>query len=266
MNQSALFVGAGNMGGAIIKGYLSSGGDAEDVSVVDPYVSDNIRKALNGVQFYSDFDSLPDDTGYDAVVLATKPQIFQSVSPGIAATMAPDGVVISIMAGISTEAIATSIGGDVPVVRCMPNIAASKGVSANVAFTCDYSKKTAFERLFQGSGAVRWVSEEDDLHLTTAISGSGPAYFFAFVEALAASGAKSGLDPQMSMELAIDTMIGASELLKSGRNPAELRESVTSKGGTTAAALATFVQDGNLQEVVDDAVSAAIARSKELGS
>lgn len=266
MNQTTLFVGAGNMGRAIIKGYLSAGGKTTDISIVDPFIPDSTKQELTGAHFFSDFESLDPGACFDMVVLATKPQIFHSVSQDIARVTAGNGTITSIMAGISSETISAAIGGNHSVVRCMPNMAASKGYSANVAFTADETKKQGFERLFGGSGTVRWVVDEDQIHLTTAISGSGPAYFFAFVEALAASGATSGLDPQLAMDLAIDTLIGASELLKSDRDPETLRKSVTSKGGTTAAALEAFGLNGNLQAVVDDAVSAAIVRSKELGN
>ncbi len=267
MNQTTLFVGAGNMGRAIIKGYLSAGGKATDISIVDPFISDSTKQELAGAHFFADFDSLGPDARFGAVVLATKPQIFHSVSQDIARVTVENGTIISIMAGIGSETIAEAVGGGhFSVVRCMPNMAASKGYSANVAFTADETKKQGFERLFGGSGTVRWVDDEEQIHLTTAISGSGPAYFFAFVEALAASGAATGLDPQLAMDLAIDTLIGAGELLKSDRDPETLRKSVTSKGGTTAAALDAFGLNGNLQAVVDDATAAAIARSKELGN
>ncbi|UWR51974.1 pyrroline-5-carboxylate reductase [Phaeobacter inhibens] len=266
MNPTTLFIGAGNMGSAIIKGYLSAGGKAGDISIVDPFAQDSTKQALAGAHFYSDFESLDPALRFDMVVLATKPQVFLSVSQDIERVTAANGTIVSIMAGIGSETISTAVGGNLSVVRCMPNMAASKGYSANVAFTKDETKKQGFERLFGGSGTVRWVDNEDQIHFTTAVSGSGPAYFFAFVEALAASGTNAGLDSRLAMDLAIDTLIGASELLKSNRDPETLRKSVTSKGGTTAAALEAFAHNNNLQAVVDDATSAAILRSRELGN
>jgi len=266
MGQKTLFIGAGNMGRAIIKGYLSAGGDALSITIVDPTVSELVQQELPGVGIYPTIEGLPSGVEFDFVVLAVKPQVFQSISLGISKIVSKNSTIISIMAGVDSTTIQTAILDKISVIRCMPNMAASVGYSANVAYTTDGTKRAAFEHLFGGAGPVTWVQEEAQIHLTTAVSGSGPAYFFAFTEALAAAGAREGLDAQLALDLAIDTLIGAGELLKQTRDPCSLRQSVTSKGGTTAAALDAFAFNGNLNAIVDDAVSAAVARSKELAA
>lgn len=170
------------------------------------------------------------------------------------------------MAGVAAEHIRVSSGRSCAVVRCMPNLAAAIGKSANVAFTKSIEHKKEFEALFSGSGQVHWIDEEDKIHITTAISGSGPAYFFAFVEALAFAGKRAGLDEKFAMDLSIETMIGSAGLLAEYRSAESLRVSVSSKGGTTAAALAAFADNNALNLVVDGAVQAAIARSYALSS
>ncbi|KIC31189.1 pyrroline-5-carboxylate reductase [Leisingera sp. ANG-S5] len=263
-SKTTLFIGAGNMAQAILTGYKASGGDMAQVSVLDPFADVELAVGLNLRGLYRRIDEIEPGTLFDVVVLAVKPQIFETFGTDWASALAESGTVISIMAGISSARIAAGAGKPCSVVRCMPNMAAAVGRSVNVAYTADSNRKKTFELLFSGSGAIQWIGDEDHIHLTTAISGSGPAYFFAFVEALAQAGAKAGLPEPLSFDLSIDTMIGAAELLKTKRAPADLRQSVTSKGGTTAAALDAFGLHDNLKAIVEDAVAAAVARSRDL--
>ena len=262
-NQT-LFIGGGNMGRAILRGYKTNGGDMSGISIIDPFMEVQDAKDLGVATLYRAYGDIPGDLKFSTVVLATKPQVFEEASRPVANVLSEDALVVSIMAGVTSARITQNIGRHVPVVRCMPNMAAAVQKSVNVAFATDEAGKGTFEALFSGSGPVRWVGNEDDIHATTAISGSGPAYFFAFVEALGQAGEVAGLDPHFSLDLAIDTMIGAAELLKQDRSPSKLRESVTSKGGTTAAALDQFALHNNLNASVMDAVMAAQSRSKEL--
>jgi pyrroline-5-carboxylate reductase len=135
---------------------------------------------------------------------------------------------------------------------------------AYIAKNSNQSHKERFENIFSSSGPIRWVNNEDLIHKTTALSGSGPAYFFLFIEALAKAGQNAGLSEEQAMDLSIDTLIGASALIEQDRSPEKLRESVTSKGGTTAAALSVFMSDNNLDDLVSEALIAAEKRSREL--
>lgn len=253
------------MGRAILKGFCSSGGNTRDVSVVDPFMETDAVADLRLGSHYRWLNEIPEAAEFEIIVLAVKPQVFETFDAAWANKLAQDGMVISIMAGVGSDRIQANAGRDCDVVRCMPNMAAAVGRSVNVAFATNPDRKSDFQVLFSGSGPVRWVDAETDLHLTTGISGSGPAYFFAFVEALAVAGEKAGLTPDLALDLSIDTMIGAGELLKVNRNPTDIRQSVTSKGGTTAAALHVFGSQDKLNAVVVDAVNAAVARSKVLG-
>lgn len=264
IEKTTLFIGCGNMGLAIVKGFRKSGGNMNNVSVVDPFLETESAVELGFGGLYRRLADVPQDQMFDRVVLAVKPQIFETLDAQWIDHLAHDGMVISIMAGVESKRLGNGLSTAQSVVRCMPNMAAAVGYSVNVVYISDQSRKPDFESLFRGSGPVQWVASEDEIHMTTAISGSGPAYFFAFVEALAQAGEKAGLETGFSLNLAMDTMIGAAELLKSNRDPASLRESVTSKGGTTAAALEALGHHDNLNAVVADGVSAAITRSREL--
>ncbi len=262
--HQTLFIGGGNMGRAILRGYKTDGGDMTGISIIDPFMNEEDGAELGIDKLYRAYDEIPGDLKFATIVLATKPQVFEEASRPVADVLSEDALIISIMAGVTSARITQNIGRDVPVVRCMPNMAAAVQKSVNVAYATDDASKGKFDALFSGSGPVCWVDNEDDIHATTAVSGSGPAYFFAFVEAMGQAGEVAGLDPQFSLDLAIDTMIGAAELLKQDRAPTKLRESVTSKGGTTAAALDQFALHNNLNAIVMDAVMAAQSRSKEL--
>ncbi len=261
---TTLFIGGGNMGTAILTGFSDSGGEMDSVCVVDPFMEVDAGGRLGLRGLYRRMDEIPEGVEFDIIVLAIKPQIFDTFDAAWAHRLAKDGMVISIMAGVGSDRIKISAGRDCDVIRCMPNMAAAVGRSVNVAFATNPPRKRDFQMLFSGSGPVKWINAEEDIHLTTAVSGSGPAYFFAFVEALAFAGEKAGLDGRFSLDLAIDTMIGAAELLKENRTPAGLRESVTSKGGTTAAALNALAKNDALQTAVENAVRAAKERSRAL--
>ena len=252
------------MGSAILKGYKVGGGHMSYISILDPYMKPEVAAELNINALYRNHSEIPKGLKFSTVVFATKPQVFKDASRFVANILAENTLIISIMAGVSCQQITQCIGRNMPVVRCMPNMAAAVQLSVNVAYTTDVAYKFEFENLFRGSGPVRWINGEEDIHATTAISGSGPAYFFAFIEALSNAGVKSGLDPMFALDLSIDTFIGASELMKQGRTPKKLRESVTSKGGTTAAGLNQFTENDSLNKLVMKVVAAAKQRSIEL--
>ena len=267
MKIKLLLIGAGSMGTAIIKSFIESGGNPEDISVLDPHINETNKNILLGCSIYNSQADIPDQSSFDAILLAVKPQTFNEISQDISVFSSAKCCVISIMAGVETKRIASSLGIEIPVIRCMPNIAALVKRSVNVAYieNDSYDQQIAiFEDVFRGSGPVRWGDDEDLIHKTTALSGSGPAYFFAFVEAIAKAGIKAGLSEEHAMNLSIDTLIGAAALIETDRSPKKLRDSVTSKGGTTAAALSVFMDNNNLDDLVSDALSAAEKRSREL--
>ena len=267
MKIKLLLIGAGSMGTAIIKSFIESGGNPEDISVLDPYINETNKNILSGCSIYNSQADIPEQSSFDAILLAVKPQTFNEISQDISVFSSAKCCVISIMAGVETKRIASSLGIEIPVIRCMPNIAALVKRSVNVAYIENDSydqQKAIFEDLFRGSGPIRWVDDEDLIHKTTALSGSGPAYFFAFVEAIAKAGIKAGLSEEHAMNLSIDTLIGAAALIETDRSPKKLRDSVTSKGGTTAAALSVFMDNKSLDDLVSDALSAAEKRSREL--
>jgi len=203
----------------------------------------------------------------DVIILAVKPQDLELVlKQEVCCGVSPKKLIISIAAGATTKFIETIIGADVPVVRAMPNMPALVGKAMTALSAGSSAGRTDMElagEIFRAIGDVVEVNEEM-IDAVTAISGSGPAYFFYFVEALAEAAVKLGLDRKTSEELAVKTAIGSASLLDAmGESPAELRKKVASKGGTTEAALNVF-EERKLKKIIEDAAAAACERSKEL--
>ncbi len=202
---------------------------------------------------------------------AVKPQVMAEVVRQCRPWLRPDTLIISIAAGIPGEVIARWLGDDdrpyARVVRCMPNTPAliACGMTGMAALSgVDESDRALAEELLRAVGEVIWVSDDAAIDAVTAVSGSGPAYVFLFLEALIAAGIEQGLTPDQARRLALGTFHGATQLATlSPDSPAVLRDRVTSKGGTTAAALAVF-QDRGLAEIMRAAVNAAARRAGEL--
>ena len=202
--------------------------------------------------------------------MAVKPQQLAEVATALAPLAANQHpLVISIAAGISASDLSRWLGGHASVVRAMPNRPAliGAGVTGLYADTDVSAPHRAMtERLLEAVGSAVWVQSEGDIDLVTAVSGSGPAYFFLLIELLEAAGIAQGLSADVARKLAVGTAAGASALAKaSGEEPSVLREQVTSKGGTTAAALAVF-KDAGLDQIVMRAVQAAAERSREIAA
>ena len=202
----------------------------------------------------------------DLVILAIKPQQAKDVLAPLAGLASGGQIIVSIMAGVTTQIIEKILGPEAIVVRVMSNLAIRVGAGmtaiAKGARANDGHVKMV-EKLFQSCGETVLV-EEKQMHAVTAVSGSGPAYFFYFVEALIEAGKQAGLSQEQAELLAKQTCLGAAKSLFNGKqSPAELRQAVTSKGGTTAAALA-IMEEAKLAEIIGRAVSAAVKRSKEL--
>ena len=260
------FIGAGNMSEAIIAGALKQKVVAADaVTVSDPL--EERRKHMQQVYgIHTEEDNVRAVVHAEVVVLAVKPQIFPHVWGSLQSAISPSSLVVSIMAGVTSETIAA--GSDLRVVRVMPNTPSlvGRGASgiAQGALATELDMEIT-ERLMQAVGVSVRV-EEEQLHAVTALSGSGPAYLFYLMEAMMDSAKKLGLDEATARLLCIETVGGAADLLASSDDsPVDLRSRVTSKGGTTAAAIQTF-NDKDLKEVVSAAMKSAFVRSKELSS
>ena len=259
-----LLVGCGKMGGAMLEGWLARGLAAADAIVAEPVEALRPRKdGLRCVASSSELHETP-----EIVVLAVKPQTMGDVLPDLRRFADSGAVFLSIAAGKTLKYFASHLGTTAKVVRSMPNTPAAVRQGITVACAApgvsDAEKKRC-QDLLEAVGQALWVEDEALLDPVTALSGSGPAYVFLLVEAMAAAGAKLGLPPDMAMQLARATVTGSGELLRQSSEPAsQLRVNVTSPGGTTAAALSTLMAEDGIQPVFDKALAAASRRSKEL--
>lgn len=259
-----LLVGCGKMGGAMLEGWLARGLAASDVVVAEPAEAIRPRKpGLRAVASTSEVNETP-----EIVVLAVKPQTMDAVLPDLGRFAEAGSVFLSIAAGKTLRYFASHLGAAAKVVRAMPNTPAAvrQGISvATAAKGVSAAEKKRCHELLEAVGQVVWVDDEALMDPVTALSGSGPAYVFLLVEAMAAAGAKLGLAPDMAMQLARATVAGSGELLRQSSEPAsQLRVNVTSPGGTTAEALKVLMAADGIQPVFDKALAEASRRSKEL--
>lgn len=252
-----LLLGAGRMGGALIEGWMRAGAfAASDIMVRDPQAP-----KLKGVRMNPPDAQLAQAS---TVVLAVKPQVWREAAAAIVPHLAPDAIVVSIAAGVGQADIAKVFGGR-RTARVMPTTAVAIRQGTVSIFSPDPQACERAQALFAPVGTVVEVETEADMHAATAVSGSGPAYLYAFVEALEAAGVSAGLAEAVARDLARSTVIGAAALMaQSGAEPAELRKQVTSPGGTTQAALDVLLAE--LPDLLARAVAAAARRSEELGS
>jgi pyrroline-5-carboxylate reductase len=264
-----LLLGAGKMGGAMLEGWLKLGLDPASVGAIDPHLPPAAAAALvkTGIAVNPDLAAF----GKPAVILlAIKPQMMEQALKTVAPLCGPGTLAISIMAGKTIAGIAAHLPPDTAIVRAMPNTPAAVGRGITGAVpngSVTSAQKTAADLLLRSTGAVEWVEDEALIDAVTAVSGSGPAYVFHLVEALAAAGAKAGLPGDLAMRLARATVTGSGELLHQSDQPAAtLRQNVTSPGGTTAAALAVLMADDGLTPLMEKAVLAAQKRAGELAS
>lgn len=267
-NLSLAFIGGGNMARCIIGGLLEKRVAASNIMVSNP-------GAEKRQQLASDFAvNVTDDNhaavaAADIVVLAVKPQILREVATDLAPSLKPGTLVISVAAAITCASIERWLGGNVAVVRAMPNtpsqvLMGATGLFANTRVT--EAQRELCEQIFGAIGISCWVARERDIDAVTAIAGSAPAYFFFILEAMAEKGAELGLDFDSAKALATQTMMGAAALAqKTGLNPAELRKQVTSPGGTTERAIAVLRKQ-DLDSTLRDAMDAVVARAAELST
>lgn len=264
-----LLVGAGKMGGALLEGWLKQGLDPKQVFIQDPVLSEPVRRLADehGIVAGAEaaFSKPP-----AIVVLAVKPGLTDAVLRGIAPSIAPGTVVLSIAAGRTLDVLSQPLPEGIAVVRAMPNTPAAVGEGMTVCVANEETgdaQKTACETLLSAVGDVVWVDDEALMDAVTAVSGSGPAYVFHLAECMAQAGIDAGLPEELAARLARATIAGAGTLLKQSEADAgTLRENVTSPNGTTAAALDVLMEEGALKGLLSRAVSAAAKRSRELSS
>lgn len=207
----------------------------------------------------------------NAIVLAVKPQIMKDVCMGLKDFVDPDTLILSVAAGVQTDTLQGYFSPAQPVVRAMPNTPAAIGKGMTAAFAnanVSEDQREMADSLLRSVGDVEWIENEDWLYAITATSGSGPAYVFLLVEALAEAAREQGLDEKLAMALARKTIIGSAALLEANpHTPAStMRENVTSPNGTTAAALKILMGEDGLQALMDEAIKAATKRGRELGA
>lgn len=273
MNSTICFIGAGNMSISLIGGLIASGYPKDKILATDPSEARR-REITQSMGIHCEEDNIEATEKSDIIVLAVKPQMLESVCLQLAATIQKNHpLVISIAAGVRSTDIDYWLGGNTAIVRTMPNTPALIRSGATGLFANDAVKgeqKEQAEHILRAAGVTVWVPKETDLDIVTAISGSGPAYYFLFMEAMQQAGQKLGLDEATARLLTIQTAFGASKMaLESPDDCATLRQKVTSPNGTTEKAIQSF-ENRQLREIIEEAMGAAkdraISLANELGS
>ncbi|HEY2782729.1 MAG TPA: pyrroline-5-carboxylate reductase [Steroidobacteraceae bacterium] len=263
------FIGGGNMAVALISGLTKRGLPPDRVMVADPS-EEQLKRVARDYAVLTAADNAAAVQGAEVVVLAVKPQLLRSVALGLAPHLAISRpLVISVAAGIPHASLARWFGPQVPVIRTMPNRPALNGFGATGLFapaSVGAAYRALAETIMAAVSATVWVEHESQMDTVTAVSGSGPAYFFLFMEALEAAAHERGLPTEVAHRLTLETAFGAAQMARqSADSLAILREQVTSKGGTTAAAL-EVLNGAGLRAIVAHAVAAADRRSAELAA
>jgi pyrroline-5-carboxylate reductase len=263
-----LLVGCGQMGQAMLRGWLARDA-ASNFLVVEPAGAPSALADAGNISWYRSPNEIAAGGRPDAVIFAVKPQVMDEVLPPYRHWTSPETLFLSIAAGKTIGSIARHLGA-AAIIRCMPNTPAAIGRAITVA--CPNPQVTPRQRalceaLLAAIGESAWVEDEALMDAVTAVSGSGPAYVFLLIEALAAAGVRVGLPDELALRLARSTVAGAGELAqRSAETPARLRENVTSPGGTTRAALDILMGEMGLPDLLERAVAAATARSRELAN
>ena len=262
--RTLLMLGAGRMGGALLQGWMVVGPVVmDDVLIRDPYPGEDALEAAEAGAILNP----PDDVlrKAETVLLGVKPQMWREAAQAVEPLLDPSAIIVSIVAGVSSADISKAFGGR-RVARVMPTTAVAIAQGTASIFAQDHQARDRAHDLFEALALVADLDDETLMHAATAVSGSGPAYLYAFIEALEAAGVSAGLPEDAAALLARSTITGAAALLASSEDdPAELRKQVTSPGGTTQAALEVLMGDSGFPALLDEAVAAAVRRSKELG-
>ena len=257
-------IGCGKMGGAMLRGWLAAG-TVSHVDVLEP--SGHTRAPQT--EIFTDLASFTAGARKpDAVILAVKPQVMADVCAALKPFVPPHALILSIAAGKTIASFESIFGASQPVIRVMPNTPAAIGKGISVAVANKHvttAQRDTAHALLAAAGVTEWIDDESLMNAVTAVSGSGPAYVFHLIETLATAGERAGLSPALSMKLARQTIIGSAALAETDADvPAsQLRQNVTSPGGTTAAALEVLM-NGELQKIYDRAIAAATERGKDL--
>ena len=261
------FIGAGNMASSIIGGLTAKGFDAQSMTASDPYPESLVNLAkIASVNITHDNHQAVANA--DVVVLAVKPQMMKAVLEDLASSVQQSKpLMISIAAGIETNSLDKWLGGDMPIVRCMPNTPALVQSGATALFAnskVNGEQKELADQILRAVGIALWVEQESALDAVTAVSGSGPAYFFLVMEAMQTAGEQLGLSADVAKQLTLQTALGAAQMaIASDVETDELRRRVTSPGGTTAEAIKVF-EDAGLRDTFNKALIACRDRSEEL--
>lgn len=264
--QHIAFIGGGNMASAIITGLIKNGHTPSHIQVVEPYEPQRLKlqSEFPGLVLLAQADSSLQQA--QLVVWAVKPQVFKEVAAQTAAHIS-QALHLSVAAGIPSDSIARWLGSE-RIVRAMPNTPALVGMGMTGLYAragVSPAERSAVEQTLAATGQCLWVAQETDLDAVTAVSGSGPAYVFYFMESMIAAGEQLGLSPAQAKQLTLATFTGAAHLAcTSPESPATLRERVTSKGGTTYAAL-SHMQNADIAAHIAQAMHQAAQRAQELG-
>ncbi|MFH1794038.1 MAG: pyrroline-5-carboxylate reductase [Pseudomonadota bacterium] len=270
MSVLVVLVGCGNMGHAMLAGWLKSRKlTPHEVFVVEPNEALRARAAELGAQVGASPTELPRETAPTLVIFAVKPQVMRDVVPAYARFASMGATYLSIAAGTRIAVFEEILGSTAAIVRCMPNTPAAIGKGMMVTFANPNVSAVAQDfvaDLLSASGEVASIADEGLMDAVTAVSGSGPAYIFHFIECLTAAAESAGLPAETARLLAMQTVYGAACLAKeSAETPTRLREQVTSPNGTTAAALGVLMGEDRLKTLLTEAVEAARKRGVELG-
>jgi len=267
MSQTITFIGGGNMATSLIAGLISNSYPADKIHVADPeQVKCDALNAQFGVKTFTDNQQAIADA--DIIVLAVKPQVMQTVCKTLVTSVQTTRpLVISIAAGLLSNDISRWLGGDVSMVRCMPNTPSLLNAGATGLFANDKvssEQKQQADQILSTAGITVWVDSENLLDAVTAVSGSGPAYYFLFMEAMQEAAIKLGLNKDQAQQLTLQTALGAARMaVESDDDASILRAKVTSKGGTTEQAINTF-EAKQLRDIVMQAMQAANDKAIEL--
>ncbi len=267
-NEKILFIGGGNMASAIVAGLVANGYPGNCISVVDR----NLDKRVSLIDQYeveaSERINKNLVNSHDVIILSVKPQTSDALCKELGVMLNNNSTLfLSVMAGLPIETIETWLGKEVPCIRAMPNMSSqcklgATGLYKNARVT--QKQHQLAELIMNAVGLTAWVEDESLIDVVTALSGSGPAYFFYFIEKMQEAAIDMGLPPILAKSFSIQTALGASTLAANSKEELEtLRKSVTSKGGTTAAALEVF--QAQLPKIISDAMKAARDRGAELG-
>ncbi|AOM02532.1 pyrroline-5-carboxylate reductase [Cobetia marina] len=265
--RTIAFIGAGNMASAIFGGMIEAGYPADRI-IATARSRDTLEALEQRYGVTTTQDNADAVARADVIVLGVKPQMMHDVCQALApAVQERKPLVISVAAGITCDSLERWLGGELAIIRCMPNTPSLVGVGASGLYATSRvtdEQRALMDEMLTAVGIVEWVEEEGLLEAVTGISGSGPAYFFLFIEALEAAGIELGLDAETARRLAIQTGRGAAQMaFTSEHEPAELRRRVCSPNGTTERAINSFEGDG-LREIVSRAAKASSARAAEL--